>query len=171
MDPEHWTALYQSLPPFSFCVAVFGPEDTEQAQEILALGGFSACQVHGANPKLPPVPPGVLLYRAFDPSQDDLSDAQQFAQAATHHRILLDPRVEGKDGGTGVLAQGEAVDRWLKAFPQAVLAGGLNAQNVAASVARHRPRAVDASSGLEKSPGLKDPEKVRLYISQAKGSM
>jgi len=51
-----------------------------------------------------------------------------------------------------------------------ILAGGLNPGNVGAAVESIRPYAVDAASGLEKSPGIKDPGLVRQFIRNARGS-
>jgi len=51
-----------------------------------------------------------------------------------------------------------------------ILAGGLNPGNVGAAVENIRPYAVDAASGLEKSPGIKDPGLVRQFIRNARGN-
>lgn len=49
-----------------------------------------------------------------------------------------------------------------------LLAGGLNADNVAGIVAKVNPPGVDVASGTESSPGVKDPDKVRRFIQNAK---
>ena len=49
-----------------------------------------------------------------------------------------------------------------------MLAGGLTPANVAEAIAKVRPWGVDASSGLEASPGRKDATKVRLFVARAK---
>jgi phosphoribosylanthranilate isomerase len=49
-----------------------------------------------------------------------------------------------------------------------VLAGGLRAENVRAAIAAARPWAVDASSSLEASPGVKDPDEVRAFVAAAR---
>jgi phosphoribosylanthranilate isomerase len=49
-----------------------------------------------------------------------------------------------------------------------MLAGGLDPENVAAAVERVQPWAVDASSALETSPGIKDHERVREFVSAAR---
>ena len=78
---------------------------------------------------------------------------------------LLDGFSADAMGGTGVL-----VDR--KLLPEGgthfVLAGGLGPDNVAAAVQEVRPWGVDASSGLESSPGVKDPARIRAFVERAK---
>jgi phosphoribosylanthranilate isomerase len=49
-----------------------------------------------------------------------------------------------------------------------ILAGGLTPDTVAAAIERVRPHGVDASSGLESSPGVKDPGRVRDFVLAAR---
>jgi phosphoribosylanthranilate isomerase len=84
------------------------------------------------------------------------------------HRYVLDhPR---GPGGTG-----ERVDLALAAelarSGECLLAGGLDASNVAERIARVRPFGVDASSQLESAPGTKDPQRVREYVLAARAAL
>ncbi len=81
------------------------------------------------------------------------------------HTALLDGYSERSLGGTG-----KRIDsRWLPpSGSRYVLAGGLDPSNVAEAVARYRPWGVDASSGLESSPGVKDHDLVRDFVRNAK---
>jgi len=68
-------------------------------------------------------------------------------------------------GGTGR----QVAPEWLPPpGSRYVLAGGLNPSNVADAVSRHRPWGVDASSGLESAPGVKDPARIHSFVRNAK---
>jgi phosphoribosylanthranilate isomerase len=105
---------------------------------------------------------------------DDRADLVQFYGREDGHRAR-----EGV-----LLREGEAVARvldqpWQEVDPshwdtaaqveeRVMLAGGLSAENVREAIERVRPWAVDAASGLEREPGIKDPEKVRAYVEAAR---
>lgn len=80
---------------------------------------------------------------------------------------LLDTRVEGKQGGSGESWDWELAGHRRSKIP-AILSGGLTAENVADGIAAVRPYAVDVASGVEASPGIKDPEKVRAFLAAAR---
>jgi phosphoribosylanthranilate isomerase len=78
---------------------------------------------------------------------------------------LLDTYVPGRHGGTGERFDWALVGEHAANIPL-ILSGGLRPENVAEAVETTRPFAVDVSSGVEASPGLKDPDKVaRLFES------
>jgi phosphoribosylanthranilate isomerase len=81
--------------------------------------------------------------------------------------LLLDACVPGQFGGTGQRCDWSLAAR-IAARQTVVLAGGLNPDNVAEAVQQVRPYGVDVSSGVEESPGRKDPEKVAQFIRMAK---
>jgi phosphoribosylanthranilate isomerase len=79
-------------------------------------------------------------------------------------RPLLDTATAAGSGGSG-----RSFDWGIaRGVASAVVAGGLNAENVAAAIAAARPWGVDASSGLEAAVGLKDHGKVAAFIEAAK---
>ena len=83
--------------------------------------------------------------------------------------VLLDACVAGVHGGTGHRVDwGLAAELVAAIEAPVILAGGLQPGNVAEAVRRVRPYAVDASSGLEVRPGIKDPERVRAFVAEAK---
>jgi phosphoribosylanthranilate isomerase len=83
--------------------------------------------------------------------------------------LLLDTYRPGRYGGTGeVFAWDAAAALSPAARQRLLLAGGLTPENVAAAVRTVRPWAVDVASGVESTPGHKDPDKVRAFITNAK---
>jgi len=78
--------------------------------------------------------------------------------------FLLDGHAPGELGGSG---RGFDWTRMPREPGRAwILAGGLRPDNVAAAVAAARPYGVDVSSGVEQSPGVKDPERIIAFISE-----
>ena len=74
---------------------------------------------------------------------------------------------EGGDSGTGRTADWQQA-RTLAQRCEVILAGGLDADNVAAALAQVRPWGVDVSSGVERRRGIKDPEKIRAFIARVR---
>jgi phosphoribosylanthranilate isomerase len=86
--------------------------------------------------------------------------------------VLIDAATPGRYGGTGETVSWVGLadhKRWLGAVPL-ILAGGLTPDNVAEAIRIVRPAAVDVASGVESSPGKKDPVKVRDFVANALGA-
>src|SRR5262249_44326629 len=81
--------------------------------------------------------------------------------------VLIDARVAGQYGGTGTTAPWHLLEDFRPGVPL-ILAGGLTPENVAEAGRRVRPYAVDVARGGESSPGIKDPEKMRRFIGNAR---
>jgi phosphoribosylanthranilate isomerase len=75
---------------------------------------------------------------------------------------LLDAHVEGVRGGTGQTVDWELLRRHRFAAP-IILSGGLTPVNVGEAIAVAKPFAVDSASGTERSPGVKDPDKLIAF--------
>jgi phosphoribosylanthranilate isomerase len=79
--------------------------------------------------------------------------------------FLLDAWVKGAEGGTGETFDWSIAREAVKTLSSPViLAGGLNPGNVRDAVSMVAPWGVDASSGVEVSPGRKDIDKIRLFV-------
>jgi len=112
---------------------------------------------------------GVPIMKALAvAAAEDLDIAPAFAAVAD--QLLFDarpPRDATRPGGHGrafdwtLLAQ---VDR----TKPIMLSGGLDPDNVASAIRLVRPDAVDVSSGVEKSLGVKDPEKISAFVANAR---
>jgi phosphoribosylanthranilate isomerase len=87
--------------------------------------------------------------------------------------LLIDARVPGSLGGSGVAVEWEALKSELRARRgncRIVLAGGLTPDNVALAVATLRPHVVDVSSGVESAPGIKDHARMRAFAAAVAGA-
>ena len=73
----------------------------------------------------------------------------------------------GQYGGTGRLADWGVAQQVARSH-RVILAGGLNAGNVAAAILQVRPYGVDVASGVEASPGAKDHGRLREFVREAR---
>src|SRR5260370_32113430 len=90
--------------------------------------------------------------------------------AAVADRILFDaraPKHATRPGGLGAVFDWQLLANLDLALPYMV-SGGLNAENVAEAVRVTRAGGVDVSSGVERAPGVKDPEMIRAFIGAAR---
>ena len=83
--------------------------------------------------------------------------------------VLVDAHVPGQHGGTGRTAPWELLAAFRPGVP-VILAGGLTPENVAEAVRVVQPYAVDVASGVENTPGHKDPDQVRRFIANARAA-
>ncbi|PJZ68594.1 N-(5'-phosphoribosyl)anthranilate isomerase [Leptospira perolatii] len=81
--------------------------------------------------------------------------------------LILDSFVPGMGGGTGESFPWEFIKDVKRPF---LLAGGLKPENVEKAVRTVKPYGVDVASGVESSPGVKDPNLIRQFIRNAKKS-
>ena len=159
-------------------VGVFVNETTERIVEIAGQLPVDVIQLHGDEP-VPDVT-GIRRWKvckAFrlgeneEPIHDFIVRCQRAGKALD--AVLLDANVPGQFGGTGVTVSWENVRRFheTRVVPCVVLAGGLTPLNVATAIAISRPQAVDTASGVEKSPGIKDPRLVHSFVEEARSAL
>jgi phosphoribosylanthranilate isomerase len=94
------------------------------------------------------------------------------AYAGVADRILFDaraPEEATRPGGLGAVFDWHVLDKLALKLPFMV-SGGLDAQNIAQAVRVSRAGGVDVSSGVERSPGIKDPEMIRAFIRAARAT-
>jgi len=148
-------------------VAVVVGADSEPmpaVRQLLKEGLLDAVQFHGEEAPEACAAAAYPYYKALPlRSSEDIQKIQQYHCP----RVLVDAYHQGASGGTGRRIDDTLVEAAAKKQPL-WLAGGLNAENIAEVVRRFRPELVDASSGLETSPGIKDPELIRRFIQTAK---
>jgi phosphoribosylanthranilate isomerase len=99
------------------------------------------------------------------------ADIEQIGSFSTPH-VLVDAHVPGQYGGTGAAVNLELAKEIRERFPalRLVLAGGLRPNNVAEAVRYVRPYAVDVSSGVESTPGRKDPALMQAFIDAVRAA-
>ena len=97
-------------------------------------------------------------------SEDDLERAESLAKSG-EPRFLVDAKVAGLAGGTGVAVPAELVRR-ISEKKALWLSGGLNASNVRQCIDEYAPELIDASSGLESSPGRKDHSMMENFFRE-----
>lgn len=155
--------LVQAIPPMVQAVALFVDASEAEIRAVMAATRCTAVQLHGDEPPALAASLGrdfPVIKAARIASAADLERLRGYPAAA----YLLDAWVPGAHGGTG-----HAWDhRLLAGFDLGVpliLAGGLSPTTVAAAVSRVRPFAVDAASGVESAPGLKDAALMRAFVA------
>ncbi len=138
-------------------VGVFVNPTLKEIEEATAAASLTHVQIHGTPPAegLPRLPWIAAIGLA---SADDAR-----APAGNPWAVLVEPRVEGLAGGTGKSFPWEWV-RPLLVRGRVFVAGGLDAARVGELLDVLTPFGVDASSGLESEPGIKDPVKVQAFI-------
>ena len=112
---------------------------------------------------------GLPVMKALPLEQrSDLSPIHLYAKVADW--LIFDaraPREATRPGGLGKTFDWRILENLDLAVPF-MLSGGLDAGNVAQAVAIARPAAVDVSSGVERAPGEKDPDKIRAFVRAAR---
>jgi phosphoribosylanthranilate isomerase len=154
-------ALAAQVPAFVTVVGLFVDAEPEAVRTVLRQVPLGALQFHGNEPPEycavfdRPWIKAVAMRDGIDP----LEQARRYAGAAS---LLLDTFDARVAGGTGKRFDWDRVPADLA--PRIVLAGGLDAGNVAEAVMRVRPYAVDVSGGVEASKGIKDRNKIAEFM-------
>jgi len=148
-------------------VAVFADADVEEVRRTVHAVGPELVQFHGAEPPeycLGWDRPVIKAVRA--------PEADALAALAAGYRgvgyLLVDAWVPGRIGGTGVPLDPDVAG--ILDPTRLFVAGGLDADRVAAVVERLRPYAVDVASGVESSAGVKDHGEIARFIQRAKAA-
>ena len=155
--------IVRGVPSGVWTVGVFVDQPVEEMAAVRAEAGLSMVQLHGRErPEVASALGGAVI-RAV--GIDDVEAEAAIWPVET--TWLLDAIDPARRGGTGVLVDWPRAAQAARRRP-IILAGGLTPDNVAAAIAAVRPFGVDVSSGVEQAPGIKDPEKVRLFVQRAR---
>lgn len=156
--------LCGEVPAFVSRVGLFLNQSEAEVRKIINQVPLSLLQFHGDEKADFCRQFGLPYIKAvsLQPSQALCEAEKAFPDAAG---ILLDSHEPGGLGGTGKTLEWSRIKAGERPL---ILAGGLNPQNVAAAVQLTRPWAVDVSSGVEVSPGIKDAGLIKRFIDEAK---
>lgn len=161
---EQASRIVADLPPF---VTTVGLVVNQDPRPILGTCPLDVIQFHGDELPETVTSVGRRAIKAFRVrSLDDLNALSRYGSASAW---LLDAYVPGVRGGTGQQFPWALAQEARRFGHPIIVAGGLTPDNVAQCVEATHPYGVDVSSGVEASPGKKDPEKVRAFIRNARG--
>jgi len=156
--------ITRRLPPEILTVGVFRDEHPKRVVELVHKAGVKAAQLHGN--ETPEVVAEVAravkwVIKAFPAGSPKVADARSLATDL----VLLD----GATPGSGKMFDWSLAGEVPEGV-RLILAGGLDPDNVADAVRAVEPWGVDVSSGVERSPGRKDPLKVKRFVERAKAA-
>ncbi len=160
--------IIRRLPPFVSKVGVFVNATEASVDRAVSECGLDTLQFHGDEPPefCQGFSPAKIIKAFRIRSADSLSALTSYATDAW----LLDGYFPGKPGGAGARFNWDLAVRAKTLGRPIILAGGLTPDNVAEAVRQVQPYSVDVSSGVESTPGRKDPAKVRSFLAAAKGA-
>jgi phosphoribosylanthranilate isomerase len=166
IDPYRARAIVAALPPFVTAVGVFVDQPADYVGGVAGLVRLGAVQLHGSEPvetfaRVPyrvikSVPVGATF------------DRQSALTLPEHVTVLLDAHDPVRHGGTGVAIDWNAAAAVARTR-RTILSGGLNAANARRAIETVKPYAIDVSSGVEVSPGVKDAAKLRELFAAIYG--
>ena len=162
VTPVRAAELMRALPPFVMSVGLFVDASAGEVTQTLAQARVDLLQFHGSESPDYCRQFGVPYLKALRvrPGVDLLQYARDYHDAKA---LLLDAFVEGTHGGTGTTFDWALIPKNLP-LP-VVLSGGLTPENVTTAVQTVRPWAVDVSSGVEKSKGIKDAAEIAAFVT------
>ena len=161
LTPPDAARVAAVLPPFVSVVGLFVNADAREVRRAIEEVPLDLLQFHGDETPEYCAQFGRPFVRAvrMEAGTDLLEYAGRFSRARA---LLLDAFLPGQPGGTGHTFDWAHIPRDLP-IPL-ILSGGLTAANVGRAVREVRPWAVDVSSGVEASRGVKDPRKIVEFI-------
>lgn len=180
IDPETACEIIGRLPETVEKVGVFVNEWEGFVCDLADRVCFTTVQLHGDNED-PHVADLILKRRPQLKIVAAISMARSAKPEAwammwspeSVHAFLVDSGSASKYGGTGCAFDWEqsleSVEV-IKRLGRVIVAGGLNDQNVAHAVKVLHPWGVDVASGVEASPGKKDPDKVRAFVAAVRAA-
>ena len=164
VTPAQARAIAAGLDSAVTIVGIFVNEPPEQVNAVVDQVGLDLVQLSGDESQEDCTRITVPVIKTLHVGQDfDAALVSGYDVRA----LLLDTQRHGSYGGTGQAFDWQAIDRSALHRP-IILSGGLHAGNILEGIATLAPDAVDVGSGVEASPGRKDPEKLAALFAALK---
>jgi phosphoribosylanthranilate isomerase len=165
LTPESARAIINTLPASIFTVGVFVNEPSPDAVRAIAdRAGVKAVQLHGDEEPdyCDALNTSIEVIKTFAISVNfDIRDLDSYQVDA----IMLDTKDDRVRGGTGRVFDWSIAQQVRLLVSRVYLAGGLSPENVSEAIEFVQPYAVDACSSLEDKPGIKNHERMRMFVS------
>ncbi len=164
VSPEVAAQIIRTVAGTVTTVGVFVNADVKTVMDTITLCRLDLIQIHGnESPEYCRQFPSSRIIKACAPrTEHDLADLDRYDVRA----FLIDTHDPNQHGGTGRLSNWTVASLIAKSHPL-ILAGGLTPENISEAITAVSPHAVDINSGVERAPGKKDPEKIRIAIQKA----
>lgn len=164
---EQAAGIVAGLSPWVGRVGVFVNPTEELVWQAIHAAQLTVLQFHGEERPEFCGQFGLMTMKAF--RVKDEASLEQLTDYPTD-AWLLDAYSAAGHGGTGEKFNWDLAIAAKNRGRPIVLAGGLTPENIGGAIAQVQPFGVDVSSGVETSPGRKDPEKVRKFVVEAKAA-
>jgi len=175
VTPEQVAAIAPALPNSIEKIGVFVDSTFEQIESAVQTCGLTGVQLHFEGGEDLPARlrgrfgPPLRILHVLHYAPDLAARASALAGNRNIDAILVDSRTATAIGGTGIRFDwDEAASLFQTAGTRMIAAGGLNPANVREAIDRLRPWGVDVASGVELSPGRKEPAKVHAFVQNAR---
>jgi phosphoribosylanthranilate isomerase len=167
IEPSHAARIRAAVPPLVTVVALLMDDDADWVREVIATMQPDLLQFHGGETDAFCSNFGRRYIKAIAMGEGEsaLAQLRAFPRATG---LLLDGHGLGEQGGSGKIFDWRRMPTDLE--QSLTLAGGLTVENVAGAIRIARPWAVDVSSGIESSPGIKDAAKMERFIAAVQGA-
>jgi phosphoribosylanthranilate isomerase len=168
--------ILTALPPFVTPVGLFVNATPGEVSDIARALGLHAVQLHGdESPQAVSALPGLSVIKAVKADRANLAAAVDRWRGVRLSGLLLETADGPEPGGTGIAndwagllaAQGAGL---FKGLPPLIAAGGLTPKSVGAVVRQLRPFAVDVSSGIEQSKGVKSFDRMTAFAAAVRAA-
>jgi phosphoribosylanthranilate isomerase len=185
VNPAQVAEITRAIPAGVECVGVVESHDAGEIATLVQKAGLQGVQLHGGvDLRLLESVRGLVGDEisiiqtvhwtvGADNPEEFAAELREIAASNLVDRVLVDSRVGAASGGTGVVFDWKAVRKVLDDAPgelKVIVAGGLRPGNVEEAIRELNPWGVDVVSGVEDSPGHKDPAKLAAFLRVAKSA-